>query len=310
MERKTPPRGPPPTRPVGPVTAEAEAQTSPLAETHPPPETKSSKAVQTRAQIAPPLKTRDLFDDKIYRPPQIRPRSPPQIQPTVNPMARGSPQPGSADINSGTYIARIPMVYEHYIRLSFGPVDKHVLVDTGSSMSTASTALLDAIDPGLKNNVEYEGETASLINDQKVNIKGRLVLTMLFRGKPFCYEFAIIDETGYWAVLGTDFFAQFGGVVDYNHKELCLTLPGTAPSSHDLAPVPHTVPVIGALARTRPPCTEPSLSPEICDPPDDPHDQAYFQKVSTPSFENVNNPSDPLPPVPLDLTHSDRKSVV
>ena len=173
-------------------------------------------------------------------------------------------------------ILKIPIVNGNFVNLTFGPIVRPVLIDTGATISMISTNLLQDMDPDYKRKLQKgELHSAKLIDNSKINIDGEIEITLTLYGKPFGFVFQVLSNMSYWAVIGIDFMDYYDCLIDYDKGYFVIPIGEIEPPDIKVNAAQNSVEHTQNL-------DEDLHGMELCDAPQEAHDLAYYQRTAVP----------------------------
>ena len=193
-----------------------------------------------------------------------------------------------------------PLLNGHYILLNFGKITRPVLVDTGASISLVNWELLKSINGALISKISPSKiPSVKLLDGNFSPVIGQINLSFYLDHNKLTFEFQVLPEMNFSAILGLDFFHKFHCTIDYSSQDFITQMPTIGAT-------------VGACELTQDPRQYPPDT-LVCDAPTEPQDMAYYQKAAIPKFSNYEDEQvyfplkthpRKLPPVPLDLSKS------
>ena len=194
----------------------------------------------------------------------------------------------------------IPFVKNNMVIMTIKGKQLPVLVDSGATMSIASTDLLNLIDCDYVTKISASGlGKAIMANGNSIKIMGEIVLDFSLQGHSFKLEFQILPKITYWAVLGIDFFQKYKCNLNFQKGTLCVKMPGNLTNSKTINNPHANSFTMGVLD-----LEYPSDNTDDLEPPNEPHDLLYYNKMVPPEFSTDHTPRSSNDPVPLDLTET------
>ena len=208
-------------------------------------------------------------------------------------------QNSNCEINSLEFL-EIPFIKNNMVIMTIKGKQLPVLIDSGATMSIASTDLLNMLNCKYASKVSASGlGKAIMANGKSIQILGKIVLDFTLQGYSFDLEFQILPEITYWAVLGLDFFKKYQCTLNFLNGTLCIQIPDTSPKVKKLVNLETNCFEMGAC--------DLQISPDLdndLDPPKEPHDLLYYNKMMPPEFGIENKTQLGRNPVPLDMSET------